>query len=139
MCRNNQNFLLPEKLNQDHLEVFFARLRHSVGHSDNPSVPETEYRFLALLLAGSKTGARYNANCVVAPGLIGTETSKERKHNLYERMQESESCVLSKEVGLLMKSQLHLSWKKMQRLQAILKTAGNKFISTTWSSRVYRY
>lgn len=45
-------FFLPEKLNQDRLEVFFGKLRHSLGDTDNPRVDEARHRNTALMVAG---------------------------------------------------------------------------------------
>ena len=58
-------YVLGEKVNQDKLEMFFAKLRRSVGDSDNPSVSEVGQRFLALLIAGSQTVNPRNANCQI--------------------------------------------------------------------------
>ena len=45
-------FLLPEKLNQDRLEVFFAKLRRGFGDYDNPTVEEARHRIVSLIVAG---------------------------------------------------------------------------------------
>ena len=59
------DFLMPEKLNQDWLEVFFAKLRRTFGDSDNPTVEEARHRILALLVAGRSILAPRRANSVV--------------------------------------------------------------------------
>ena len=59
------DFLMPEKLNQDRLEVFFAKLRRTCGDSDNPTVEEARHRILALLVAGRSILAPRRANSVV--------------------------------------------------------------------------
>ena len=58
-------YLIPEKLNQDRLEVFFSKLRRGCGDSDNPSVEEARHRILALIVAGRSVLAPRNANAVV--------------------------------------------------------------------------
>ena len=57
-------FVLPEKLNQDKLELLFGKLRRSLGDLDNPTVYEAMYRLLTLLLAGSVTATPRNANAI---------------------------------------------------------------------------
>lgn len=58
-------YFLPEKINQDRLEVFFGRLRRSVGDSDNPSVEEVRHRIIALLVAGRHSVAPKSTNSVL--------------------------------------------------------------------------
>jgi hypothetical protein len=57
--------LLPEKLNQDRLEVFFAKLRRGCGDSDNPTIEEARHRIVSLLVAGRQVMAPRNANSVI--------------------------------------------------------------------------
>ena len=52
LAEEGAQFLLPEKLNQDRLEVFFAKLRRTCGDSDNPTIEEAWHRIIALLVAG---------------------------------------------------------------------------------------
>ena len=59
-------FLFPEKLNQDRLEVLFSKLRRSLGDSDNPTVEEVRHRIIALLVSGRHIMAPQNANSVVS-------------------------------------------------------------------------
>ena len=58
-------FIMPEKLNQDRLEVFFGKLRRSLGDSDNPTVEQARHRILGLLVAGRQVLAPRNTNSVV--------------------------------------------------------------------------
>ena len=59
-------FFLPEKLNQDRLEVLFSKLRQSLGDSDNPTVEEVRHRIIALLVSGRHIMAPQNTNSVVS-------------------------------------------------------------------------
>ena len=70
---------MPEKLNQDKLELLFAKLRRSVGDGDNPSVEEVGHRFLSLLITGSKTITPRNANCEI-DYVHGTEGFRLKRH-----------------------------------------------------------
>ena len=65
LAEEGAQFLLPEKLNQDRLEVFFAKLRRGCGDSDNPTVEEARHRIVSLIVAGRQVMAPRNANCVV--------------------------------------------------------------------------
>ena len=71
LAAEGAEFLLPEKLNQDKLEMLFGKLRRSVGDSDNPSVHEAGHRFLSLLISGTHTVSPRGGNCtafVYEPG-----------------------------------------------------------------------
>ena len=58
-------YLIPQKLNQDKLEVFFAKLRRGCGDSDNPTVNEVRHRIMAFIVAGRSVMAPRQANVVV--------------------------------------------------------------------------
>lgn len=68
-------FILPEKLNQDKLEMFFGKLRRAVGDSDNPSVHEVGHRILTLLITGTQTIAPRNGNCTLFENVPAGEAS----------------------------------------------------------------
>ena len=72
-------YLLAEKLNQDKLELFFGKLRRSMGDSDNPTVSEASHRFTALLLAGSTTAMPKNTNCANFDGGPGFQLQRSKK------------------------------------------------------------
>ena len=63
LSQDQSLFVLPEKINQDKLELMFGKLRRSLGNSDNPTVQEASYRMLHLFLAGSVTAMPSNTNC----------------------------------------------------------------------------
>ena len=65
LSEEGAQFLLPEKFNQDRLEVFFAKLRRGCGDSDNPTIEEARHRIVSLLVAGRHVMAPRNANCVI--------------------------------------------------------------------------
>ena len=59
--------ILPEKLNQDKLEILFSKVRCSLGDIDNPTVYDVGYRLLHLLIAGSHIIKPRNTNCDGGP------------------------------------------------------------------------
>ena len=66
IVQEEAQYFLPTKINQDRLEVYFGKLRRSVGDSDNPSVEEVQHRIIALMVAGRHSFAPRNSNSILA-------------------------------------------------------------------------
>jgi hypothetical protein len=56
-------YLLTYKLSQDHLEIFFSKIRQRFGHNNNPNVMEFRTSMKQMLLKNSVTSS-YTANCI---------------------------------------------------------------------------
>lgn len=57
-------YLLTSKLSQDHLEIFFSKIRQRSGYNNNPNVIEFRTAMKKLLLKNS-VSASYSANCIL--------------------------------------------------------------------------
>lgn len=64
LSEQGSKFFLPEKINQDRLEVLFSKLRRSVGDSDNPTIDDVRYRIIGLLVAGRHAVTPKNSNSI---------------------------------------------------------------------------
>ena len=69
-------YILPEKINQDKLELLLGKLRRSLCDSDNPPVKKAMHRMLHLLLAGSGTAMPKNTNCTDFDGGEGFQLKR---------------------------------------------------------------
>ena len=72
-------YIIPEKLNQDRLEVFFGKLRRSCGDNENPTVQEARHRIIALLVAGRHILAPKSTNSVVEQDAEGVCLPKKKR------------------------------------------------------------
>lgn len=57
-------YLLTSKLSQDHLEIFFSKIRQRFGYNNNPNVIEFRTAMNKLLLKNSASTS-YSANCIL--------------------------------------------------------------------------
>lgn len=72
-------YIIPEKMNQDRLEVFFGKLRRSCGDNDNPTVHEAQNRIMALLVAGRHILAPRNTNSVAQEDAENVSLKKQKQ------------------------------------------------------------
>lgn len=61
-------YLLTFKFSQDHLEIFFSKIRQRFGHNNNPNVLEFRTAMRQLCLRNLITSS-YAANCVALDNL----------------------------------------------------------------------